>query len=329
MRILVIGGTIFVGRHIVEVALRRGHEVTLFNRGRGNAELFPEARKIIGDRRKDMHALSGCSWDVVIDSCGYVPHEVQTSADALKSGCDLYAFISTGAVYKDKSRTGITEEDALLELDDFDTQEMVPEKYGELKAGCESVVQEVFSDKSLIIRPGLVVGPHDPTDRFTYWPVRVEAGGRILAPGNPRRPVQFIDVRDLADWTVSMVERKAVGIYNAIGPDYSLSMSQLLEDCKFVSASDAEFAWISDEELQRQNVDRWTDLPLWIPENGEERGFLSRNNSRAIAAGLRFRALRETIADTLQWWHRERAGADLKAGISREREAQIFSSCKC
>jgi 2'-hydroxyisoflavone reductase len=325
MKILVIGGTVFVGRHIVQAALNRGHEVTLLNRGKASPELFPDAEKLCGDRTKTMHALHGRSWDVVIDTCGYLPRVVEKSVEALKSACNQYVYISSGSVYKDKSKIGIAEDDEILIPRDFDAEEMTGETYGELKAGCESVVRQTFADMALIVRPGLVVGPHDSTDRFTYWPVRIAAGDKVLAPGKPHRQVQFIDARDLADFTILMTERKSGGVYNAIGPDYPLSMSQLLGECKLVTASNADFIWVSDDKLLSEGVDPWMDLPLWIPEGSEERGFLYRDNSKAIAAGLRFRPLRESIADTLQWWQKERIGSDLKAGISREREAEVLA----
>ncbi len=325
VNILVIGGTIFVGRHIVKAALSRGHQITLFNRGRQNPDLFPEVEKLIGDRTKSVDVLRGRSWDVVIDTSGYVPRVVQKSVEVLQSACGLYIYISTGAVYKDKSKPGITEDSELEVPRNFDAEEMTDETYGELKAGCEKVVSSVFGPKSLILRPGLVVGPDDPTDRFTYWPVRIASGGAVLAPGNPKSQIQFIDTRDLAEWTIEMAEKTASGVYNAIGPEYSLSMEHFLSECKVVSGSDAEFVWVSSDKLVSQSVNQWTDLPLWIPENSDASGFLYRDNSRAIAAGLKFRPLRETVADTLEWWQRERTGSSLKAGMSREREAELLA----
>jgi 2'-hydroxyisoflavone reductase len=310
---------------LVAPYLNRGHEVTLFNRGKAGSELFPDAEKLFGDRTKDMDALRGRTWDVVIDTCGYVPRVVQKSVEALKSACNQYVYISSGSVYKDKSKQGISENDEVLVPQDFDAEEMTGETYGELKAGCERVVSQAFAEKSLIIRPGLVVGPHDSTDRFTYWPVRIKAGGKVVAPGQPHRQVQFIDARDLADFTILLVEGKAAGVYNAIGPDYSLTMSQLLAECKHVSASNAEFIWVSDEELLSRGVGEWMDFPLWIREGGEESGFLYRDNSKGIGAGLKFRLLNETIVDTLQWWQKERLGSELRAGISREREAELLA----
>ncbi|MDR3615937.1 MAG: NAD-dependent epimerase/dehydratase family protein [Candidatus Obscuribacterales bacterium] len=325
MKILVIGGTVFVGRHIVEAALSSGHEVTLFNRGEHNPDLFPEVETIRGDRALNLERLQGLKWDVVIDTCGYLPRVVRMSTEVLHSSCDLYVFISSGSVYKDKSKFGINEDAPLEVPTNLEAEEMTDETYGELKVGCEQVVQAAFGDRALIIRPGLIVGPYDTTDRFTYWPLRVAAGGRVLAPGNPERQVQFIDGRDLAEWTILLGERKVHGVFNAIGPDYSLSMAKFLNECKAASNSNAEFVWASDDWLAEQSVNRWTDMPLWIPEKCEAGGFLYRDNSRGIATGLKFRPVRETIADTLKWWQSERVGTSLKEGLKREREGQLLA----
>ncbi len=324
MKILVIGGTIFVGRHIVEAALQRGHEVTLFNRGRTESGLFGNIEKIVGDRSESLDKLAGRSWDAVIDTSGYVPRVVGKSCKALKSSCESYVFISTGSVYKDKSKPGISEDNETLVLEDPDALEWSDETYGEMKSGCEVVVQETFAERALIIRPGVVVGPYDPTDRFTYWPVRVESGGVVLAPGSPERPIQFIDARDLGTWTILLSESNATGIYNAIGPDYQLSMSKFLNDCKTVANSNADFVWVPDQLLLDQKVEPWSEMPFWIPENTENSGMSLRNNSKAIKSGLTFRPLRETIADTLSWWHEEKVGCDLKAGMSKERESELL-----
>lgn len=328
MKILVIGGTIFVGRHIVEAALQRGHEVTLFNRGRTDATLFSNVEKVIGDRSESLDSLDGRTWDVVLDSSGYLPRVVRKSCEALKSKCERYVFISTGSVYKDKSKPGISEDFETLVPQDSDATEWTDDTYGELKSGCEVVIQNTFADRALIVRPGVVVGPYDPTDRFTYWPVRVSSGGAVLAPGHPESPVQFIDARDLADFTISLCESKSRGIYNAIGPDYRLTMSKLLNDCKTAAGSDAHFAWVSNDELLKHNVEPWSEMPFWIPENSETSGMALRSNSKSIKSGLKFRPLLETISDTLDWWHREKTGCDLKAGMSKEREAEILNAVK-
>ncbi|HEY9681419.1 MAG TPA: SDR family oxidoreductase [Oculatellaceae cyanobacterium] len=325
MKILVIGGTVFVGRHIVESAIENGHNVTLFNRGKTNADLFPEANKIVGDRESDLSVLREQDWDAVIDVCGYLPRIVRRSAEALKDVCRQYIFVSTGSVYKDKSKPGITEESELEVPQNMEAERMTDEAYGELKAGCEQVVQNIYSDRALIVRPGLVIGPEDPTDRFTYWPVRVAAGGKVLAPGKPERQIQFIDARDLADWVCLLIKHRTNGIFNAIGPGYVLTMSRLLDACKVCSQSDAEFVWVADDFLEQRKVDAWVDLPLWIPANSELSGFLSRDNSKAIAAGLKFRSIETTISDTLQWWNStHKHPKELRTGLSMEREAELL-----
>lgn len=325
MKILILGGTIFVGRHIVEAALKRGHEVTLFNRGKTESNLFPSVEKIVGDRFDSLDRLAGRHWDVVIDSSAYVPRAVKLSCESLKSSCDLYLLISTGSVYKDKSKTGISEVDEILTPQNPDSLEWSDETYGEMKAGCEVVTQNIMQEKALIVRPGVVVGPHDPTDRFTYWPLRVQRGGKTLAPGEPNRPMQFIDARDLAEWSVLLSESKATGIYNAIGPDYKLTMSNFLTECKSVTNSDAEFNWIPDQILLEQNVIPWSELPFWIPANSETSGMALRNNKKAIDSGLKFRPVRETIEDTLNWWQKKKSDCELKAGLSKEREEKILN----
>jgi 2'-hydroxyisoflavone reductase len=310
----------------VEAALQRGHEVTLFNRGRTETGLFANIERIVGDRFESLDKLVGRKWDVVIDTSAYVPRAVTKSCDALKSSCESYAYISTGSVYKDKNKVGINEDHETLVPKDPDSLEWSDETYGEMKSGCEVVVQKTFAKRALIIRPGVVVGPYDPTDRFTYWPVRVKEGGVVLAPSTPDRPVQFIDGRDLGEWTIKLIEAKATGVFNAIGPDYRLTMSKLLNECKTITNSDAEFVWVSDQQLLQHNVEPWSELPFWIPEDSDSVGMALRDNRKAIKAGLTFRALPETIADTLEWWQREKARSAQKAGISREREAEILSA---
>lgn len=326
MKILVIGGTIFVGRHIVEAALERGHEVTLFNRGRTETGLFANVERIVGDRFESLDKLVWRNWDVIIDTSAYVPRAVSKSCDALKLNCESYTYISTGSVYKDKSKIGINEDHETLVPKDPDSLEWSDETYGEMKSGCEVVVQKTFAERALIIRPGVVVGPYDPTDRFTYWPVRVKEGGVVLAPSTPDRPVQFIDGRDLGEWTIRLIEAKATGVFNAVGPDYRLTMAKLLNECKLVTNSNAEFVWVSDQQLLQHNVEPWSEMPFWIPENSDSVGMALRDNNKAIRSGLKFRALHETITDTLKWWQREKAGSELKAGVSREREAEILSA---
>ena len=337
MEILILGGTIFVGRHIVESALSRGHRVTIFTRGRTAPDLFPDVERLRGDRDSDLSALEGRRWDAVIDTCGYLPGPVRNSAKLLGDAVDYYAFVSTVGVYADFSKGGIIESDPLAQLpaeSKPENIELTPESYGPLKVLCETAVEECLPGRNLIARAGLVVGPHDPTDRFTYWVRRVARGGRVLAPGNPDRQVQIIDARDLADWMVRMTESRTAGVFTCTGPDYRLTMGRTLEECKTATRSDAELIWVDEEFLTQQNVGPWNDLPLWLPEsNLEYAGFMNVDASKAVGAGLTFRPLSETIRDTLNW---DASRADTSqpykvhgmtippGGISAEREQELL-----
>ena len=324
LKILILGGTVFLGRHIVEAALERGHEVTIFNRGRHNPDLFPQVEHLQGDRDGDLVALRGRSWDAVIDTSGYVPRVVRASAELLEPAVKEYVFISTISVYADTSRPGTNEETPVGRLDDETVEEVTGETYGPLKALCEQVVEEVYPGRALIIRPGLIVGPDDPTDRFTYWPRRVAAGGTVLAPGRPETPVQFIDVRDLAGWTIRMVEEHRTGVYNATGPDRELSLGEVLETSKAVTESDAEIVWVPEAFLLERDVAPWSELPLWLPDTEEYRGFHRNDVGRALGAGLTFRPLADTIRDTLNWDADQPADRELQAGMEAEREAALL-----
>ncbi|HET9866459.1 MAG TPA: NAD-dependent epimerase/dehydratase family protein, partial [Nitrospira sp.] len=243
MRILIIGGTRFLGRHLVEAALARSHEVTLFNRGKSNPDLFPQLETILGDRETDVEKLKGRIWDAVIDVAGYVPRVVRLSAEVLEPNVSRYVFISSVSVYDNFSKAGIDESDPVGKIEDESVEEITGETYGPLKALCEKAVQELYRERALIVRPGLIVGPHDPTDRFTYWPVRVARGGDVLAPQKPEAPIQVVDVRDLADFIIKLIQENASGIYNATGPDYELTIGELLDVSKQVSGSNANFRW--------------------------------------------------------------------------------------
>lgn len=302
MRILVLGGTIFLGRYIVKEALERGHEVTLFNRGKHNPHLFPEIEKIKGNREHDLDHLKDKTWDVVIDTCGYVPRIVRESVKYLHNYVRNYVFISSISVYKDQKEIGIAEDYPVRKLENEKTEEVNGSTYGPLKALCEKEVVNGFNSNSLIIRPGLIVGPHDPTNRFTYWPVRIDKGDRMIAPGNPENPVQIIDVRDLASWILMLVENKISGTYNAVGPNYSLTWKKFLQLGKDALNQDAEFCWINDKFLLENELEPWTELPLWIPYSDEMKGFNAVNISKAIDAGLKFRPLIQTLKDTFEWF---------------------------
>ena len=315
MKLLLIGGTGFLGSHLVNAALQRGHELTLFNRGRSNPTLFPNVEQLHGNRDGELSVLQGRQWDAVIDTCGYVPRVVGASAQAVASLTNHYTFISSISVYADFSKAGIDEHAPVATLADEQVEEVTNETYGALKALSEQAAEHAMPGHTLIIRPGLIVGPGDYTDRFTYWPHRVVQGGEMLAPGKPTQQTQFIDGRDLAAWTVHMVEEGKTGTYNATGPDYALAMRQFLDECKAATGSDARFTWVSDAFLTKHEV----DLPLYAPE--EYIGFCTVNCSKAFADGLTFRPIADTIRDTLAWKSKD---ADLKVGLKPEQEQRLL-----
>jgi 2'-hydroxyisoflavone reductase len=321
MHLLIPGGTTFLGRHIVEAARSRGHEVTLFNRGRHAPELFPDVEKIRGDRDADLSALNGRRFDAVMDTSGYRPAQMLAMVEALRDSIEHYTFISSISVYRRFSPGRRFDENAKVADG--------AEGYGPLKARSEEAITSALPGRVACVRPGLIVGQHDPTDRFTYWPRRVAQGGRVLAPGRPERPVQFIDVRDLAEWCVRLAEKAVTGVFNATGPD-PVTMSGLLESCRAVARTDATFEWIGDADLLAAHVQPWSELPLWIPESDPDfGGMLLADNHRAVAAGLTFRPVAETIAATLEW-DREAGSPTGPSAIrvtpmTRERETELLT----
>jgi 2'-hydroxyisoflavone reductase len=322
MDLLILGGTRFLGRYLVEAALGGDHRVTLFNRGLSEPDLFPEVETIKGDRDGDLSALRGRRWDAVIDTCGYVPRVVRASAGLLADAVDHYTFVSSISVYPDNMGPGAEEDAPVEELEDPTVEEITGETYGGLKALCERAAEEEMPGRILNVRPGLISGPHDPTDRFTYWPRRVAAGGEVLAPDRPELRVQFIDVRDLAGWMVKMSAEQQTGTYNATGPAYELRMGKLLEECEAVGG-DAKIVWVSEEFLEENGVEPFTELPLWVPR--EYAGMLAVDCGKAIAAGLTFRPVSETIRDVLEW-DTNRAEPDLAAGLEPEKERELLSA---
>jgi 2'-hydroxyisoflavone reductase len=324
MKILIIGGTRFVGRHLVSSARARGHEVTLFNRGRSNPDLFPQVERMVGDREKDLGLLAGQTWDAVIDTCGYFPRIVRLSAEALKDSVENYVFISSISVYENFSKAGINESDPVGKIEDETIEQITETSYGPLKVLCEQAVQDAFGVSSLIIRPGLIIGPHDPTDRFTYWPVRVARGGDVLAPDRPQAPTQVIDVRDLSDFIIELIQDNVSGVFNATGPAHELTMGAMLETCKQMSRSHANFKWASLEFLKQNNVQPWSDMPAWLPDIGDEAGFSRVDVSKAIQAGLMFRPLEYTVRDTLKWVESWAEDHEWKAGLSEAREKELL-----
>ncbi|HSE21732.1 MAG TPA: NAD-dependent epimerase/dehydratase family protein [Pyrinomonadaceae bacterium] len=337
MKILILGGTRFLGRHLVDKSLARNHEVTIFNRGN-----YPSHHKdvelIVGDRNSDLHKLAGGRWDAVIDTCGYLPRTVRSAAVALSALTDRYVFISSISVYADFKEIGKDEtapvatltEDELAEANLIDSSGKSGTSYGKLygplKALCEQAVADVRAERSLVIRPGLIVGPYDYTDRFTYWVWRVSLGGEVLAPARPDKSLQFIDARDLAELTIKMVEDGQIGVYNASGVPKAVTMKLLLEECKAVAGTDAEFTWVDEAFLLAENVAAWSEMPLWMPEDAapDFKGFMFVNCDRAFAAGLQNRPISETINDTLNWWRSERGSDPPIAGIDREKEKEVL-----
>jgi 2'-hydroxyisoflavone reductase len=324
MRILVIGGTRFVGRHLVEVAMARGHEVTLFNRGQSNPGLFPDVERLLGDRDGGLDPLAGRRFDAVVDTCGYVPRVVRASARLLAGGTGHYTFVSSMSVYPDETPPGLTEETPVATIDDPTVEEVGEDTYGALKALCEGEVSEAFPGAALIVRCGLIVGPLDPTDRFTYWPHRVARGGDVLAPGPPTYPIQVVDARDLAGWMLAMIEAGGTGVFNAVGPARPFTMQTLLETSREVSGSDARFTWVTEDFITRAGVEPWSDLPLWLPARFA--GLMQADVSRATRAGLTLRPLADTLRDTLAWEAALPAGRELKAGLTPDREAGLLEA---
>src|SRR5437773_1781969 len=301
LRILILGGSGFTGPFQVRYALSRGHSVTVFNRGKTHPGVLPkEAEQLIGDRNTgQLDALKGRKWDVVIDIPTVLPFWVRDAAQILKGNVDRYVYISTTSVYSDNTKPGMDESGPLAKYAGVDAMKETQETmrasrfplYSPLKVVSEGEAEKWFPGKTLIIRPGLIVGPGDETDRFTYWPVRIDRGGEVLAPGKPSDPVQFIDARDLAEWTIRMAENRETGIYNATGAAEPLGIGEMLDQTKSALNSDAKFTWIPAEFLKQQKVEAWSDMPVWA---GDELGLARTNISRALAKGLTFRRLTET-----------------------------------
>jgi nucleoside-diphosphate-sugar epimerase len=307
---------------LVETALERGHRVTLFNRGVSGPGLFPDVEKLVGDRDGDLSALRGRRWDAAVDACGYVPRVVRASAGLMADAVDRYVFVSSISVYAEPVAPGADEGAPVAELPDPLVEEVTGETYGRLKVLCERAAEEKMPGRVLNVRPGLIVGPHDPTDRFTYWPRRISRGGEVLAPDSPDLSVQFIDVRDLAGWLIEMCEERRVGTYNATGPDHPLTIGRLLEECETVSGGDAELVWVSEEFLEKQGVEPFTEMPLWVPR--EYAGLQAVDCGKVIEAGLTFRPLSETIRDVLEWDLTRPADAEMGAGLGRQRERELL-----
>jgi nucleoside-diphosphate-sugar epimerase len=323
MRILVLGGTSFAGRHLVELALDRGHDLVLFNRGRTGAGLHPGVERVVGERAGSLDGLRGQTFDAVVDMSGYFPPDVERSAQLLAGSVGRYLFVSTRSVYADHSQPGANEDSALAELPPGAPQdEITGESYGPLKVMCEQAVRAAFGERALILRPGLIVGPYDPTGRFTYWPVRVAEGGDVLAPAPPDQPIQVVDARDLVTFALDLLERDASGTFDVVSPAGMLTLGRVLAACLAAADGDARVVWVDEAFLLDRGVEPWTELPLWTP--GEDMaGFQRSDVSRALAAGLSVRPIAETVADTLRW--AEGASPGPGASMTREREAALLT----
>ena len=325
LKVLILGGTGFLGPHLVAYATARGHTVTLFNRGKTHPELFADLEKLRGDRDGKLEALQGRAWDAVIDTSGYVPRIVKLSADLLAKQVKQYVFISSISVYPDDVKPGADEKTPVQPLTEPGSEE-VRKHYGALKALCEQAAETAMPGRSTTIRPGLIVGPGDTTDRYTYWPVRIDRGGEAIAPGSGSDPVQYVDVRDLAAFTVHALEEGSFGIYNATGPEKLLSVKEMLETVSKACSQPAKLVWLPKEFLAEQKVEEWSDMPVWAGDNG-----ISRIDARkAIGRGLRFRPALETARDTLAWWKTlpEARRAKLRAGLAPDREQAVLTAWK-
>jgi 2'-hydroxyisoflavone reductase len=335
LRILILGGTGFTGPHQVRYALARGHTVTTFNRGREHMAWPGPVEELIGDRNTgDLKSLEGRAWDVCIDNPTTLPAWVRDAGHVLAGKVKQYIFISTISVYASNATPNADETAALVPYtgkdayaETFETMRKTPELYGSLKALSEQQAQTLFPGAATIIRPGLIVGPGDETDRFTYWPVRIARGGDVLAPGDGGDPVQYIDARDLAEWTIRMAERGTTGVFNATGPAHAETMREMLEGIRSALHAEARFDWVGQSFLDAENVSAWSDMPVWVPGSGDTAGFHRRSLARAHAAGLTYRPLAETARDTLAWFQTQAPDrqAKLRAGLAPDREVALLA----
>jgi len=333
LKILILGGTRFIGIHMTQQAVARGHTVTLFNRGKTNAGRFSDLEQLIGDRDGQLDALKRRKWDAVIDNSGYVPRVVRLSAELLAPQVKHYVFVSTISVYPDFS-VPRTESSPVGTLSDPTVEKVDSETYGPLKVLCEEAVEASFAGRATILRPGLIVGPEDSTDRFTYWPARAARGGEILTPGSATDGIQFIDARDLAAFTLDVIEQNTYGTFNALSPPGMFTMGDLMGSC--VAAVNTLVKptppprplWVPAEFLQQQKVVPWVDMPVWSPATGDEAAFAKTSSAAAVKAGLRITSMIRTVSDTLVW-HQQRPEAErtkLKAGISPDREKEVLAA---
>jgi 2'-hydroxyisoflavone reductase len=339
LNILILGGTGFTGPEQVEYAIARGHRVTLFNRNQTRPGMFKGkvAEELIGDLNNDTSALQGKKFDVVIDNPTTLPAWVRNAGKYLAGNTKHYIFISTTSTYSDQSIIGLDENSPTAKMPegvDPYSLDLRAASYGAFKVRAEQEVQKLYPNAWTVIRPCLIVGPLDRTDRFTYWPARIDKGGEVLAPDKPEDPCQFIDSRDLAEWTIRMAEARELGLYNAIGPAHPMTIGEMLYGVKAVTISGAQFTWVPWEFLQKQGVRPWTQMTVWQPPYGRTAGYQRRNASKAIAKGLTFRPLAVTAKETLDW-HKTRPQKEQDAtlngeinGLSMKREAEVLALWK-
>ena len=317
MKALILGGTRFLGRHISTALGAGGHSVTLFNRGISDPAPQEGVEQIHGDRERDLQRLNGRTWDAIVDTSCFDPRIADLSARYFAERTNRYMFISTISVHDLGAAEIITEETP------FSTEPT--DSYGPLKAACEGVVRNIYGGRSTIVRPGLIVGPYDTTDRFTYWPVRVSNGGEVMAPVGPSEPAQFVDARDLAEFVAHVLEIDDGGTYNVTGPRAAITIGDVLAACAHESASETQFTWVDAAFLKEQGVQPWMEVPLWVPQDTPERSIVQADVTRAMERGLRIRPLPQTVRDTLAWARTAgKQRVNLTAGLTQEREADLL-----
>ena len=333
LSILILGGTRFIGVEMTELALKRGHKVTFFNRGKTNADLFPKIERITGDRNGDIAGLKGRKWDAVIDNSGYFPRAVKLTAELLAPSVSQYLFVSSISVYPD-FKAPRDETSAVGKLKDESIEKVDNDTYGPLKALCEKAAEAAMPGRVTVIRPGLIVGPHDSTDRFTYWPARAARGGELLAPNKPTDGIQIIDARDLARFVMDALEKRITGTFNLVSPPGRFTIGDILDESVRAAtelakpASPPRPVWAPASFLEAQKVEGWSDMPVWLDAKGDDAAFAATSAARALKAGLKIPPMRKTCFDTLAW-HLTRPAADrekLKAGIAPDREKEVLAA---
>ena len=340
LKILVLGGTGLIGPPMVEYAIARGHEVTLFNRGKTNVDLFPGLEKLKGDRNDDISAIEaevtkGRRWDAVIDNTSSIPRWVTESANLTKDSADYYLYTSSISAYADSSTPDADETAPVGTISPEDeakvltTKDITGENYGPLKARCEAEARKAYGDeRACVVRPGLIVGPGDYSDRFSYWPVRINKGGEVMAPGDPTDPVQFIDSRDLGEWYIRLVEGKVTGDFNGVGPRSQMSMAGMLYGIRATVDNEINFTWVPADFLEEHEVAPWMHMTVWVPPVGDYAGFSTSNIDRALTAGLTFRPLADTAVATMEYWNSrdDERNAAPKAGCPAELEEKVLQA---